>query len=247
MENASKALTIAGSMLVSIIVVSMLVMFFNNLRNVAGTEQAIEGELAAAEFNKQFDVYARNVYGTELFSLANKVKDYNLKTKADGYELVDLIVTITGNLDDNLLQPKYKNKLKYQSNIFQGGTYGITSDPKLKNSVKDLNVEFSRFEENFKEVKKKEFVLSGPVSIRRTVEQLANMRTNEREDLGFKDPNKGGKLTATSYSEMNEYIDLYYYLKSDLTKIKEVNFEYKDAKYSDGTGRIIKMSFARSF
>ena len=42
MENASKALIIAGSVLVALMVISLLVIFFNNIRDLQGIEQDSE-------------------------------------------------------------------------------------------------------------------------------------------------------------------------------------------------------------
>ena len=101
MENASKALIIAGSMLISIIIISLLVMFFNQLSNTMASQEKSEAVMQATEFNKQFDVYERAVYGSELLSLALKVQDYN-KREADekGYTEVKLVVDMTGNKID---------------------------------------------------------------------------------------------------------------------------------------------------
>lgn len=95
MENASKALIIAGGILVAILIVSLLVFFFDNIRNLQGTESTISEEEQAVEFNKQFEVYDRsNIYGSEILSLANKVVDYNIReSEKKGYQEMSMTVT----------------------------------------------------------------------------------------------------------------------------------------------------------
>ena len=85
MENASKALIMAGSILISIMVITLLVMGYNNLTetmNAKNDEDAVE---QVTQFNKQYDVYYRNnLYGSDILSLANKVDYYNERQSKEG-------------------------------------------------------------------------------------------------------------------------------------------------------------------
>lgn len=101
MENASKALIMAGSILIAIMVISLLVMAYNNLTetmNAKNDEEAIEQVI---EFNKQYDVYYRNnLYGSDILSLANKVADYNERqSKEQGYAKLDIEVTFSKTIE----------------------------------------------------------------------------------------------------------------------------------------------------
>ncbi|MFR0822501.1 MAG: hypothetical protein ACLU84_00290 [Clostridia bacterium] len=95
MENASKALIIAGGIVVAVLIISLLVVFFNNLRGLQGTQAGLTEEEQAVEFNKQFEVYDRdNIYGSDILSLANKVVDYNLReSDKKGYQEMKMSVT----------------------------------------------------------------------------------------------------------------------------------------------------------
>ena len=77
MENASKALIMAGGVLIALLIIGILVVFFNNLSDWQKISQTSEEVEQITEFNKQYDVYERNVYGSELLSIANKIDDYN--------------------------------------------------------------------------------------------------------------------------------------------------------------------------
>ena len=53
MENASKALIMAGGVLISLMVIGLLVLFYNNLSGMQKIKTDSETEQQAAEFNKQ--------------------------------------------------------------------------------------------------------------------------------------------------------------------------------------------------
>ena len=93
MENASKALIMAGSVLIALMVIAMLVFMFNQLSEA---RQEIEQADAIEEYSKyaqQFEQYNTTIYGSELLSLANLRDNYNL-TQHDvlGYQPIEIKV-----------------------------------------------------------------------------------------------------------------------------------------------------------
>lgn len=78
MENASKALLIAGGILILIILVSLILIVRNNVTNFYASQDELQMTTDRAKFNEQFTRYNRDdVEGYELVSLVNKVVDYN--------------------------------------------------------------------------------------------------------------------------------------------------------------------------
>lgn len=78
MENASKALLIAGGILILIILVSLILIVRNNVTNFYASQDELQLTADRAKFNEQFTRYNRDdVEGYELISLVNKVIDYN--------------------------------------------------------------------------------------------------------------------------------------------------------------------------
>ena len=78
MENLSKALLIAAGMLFTIMILSMLMITYNQI----ASHYQQKHELAVIEqteiFNKEFENYNRSyIRGNELISLMNKIIDYN--------------------------------------------------------------------------------------------------------------------------------------------------------------------------
>lgn len=161
MENASKALIMAGGILISLIIIGALVFFFNNLKNFQGTQQSEDEILAVTEWNKQYTVYERNVYGSELLSLANKVVDYNLRESNNkGYTKLEVYVVLTEDFD---------------TNYFKQGTYK-SSD--IKKEIETINKEVER-------IGKISVSSTTSSNVSRKISQLATMRTKDIEELGI--------------------------------------------------------------
>ena len=99
MENASKALIMAGGILITILVVSLLVLFWNQVSDYKKTSSDAEKEAQLSTFNEQFTQYARtDLRGVDLISLVNKVINYNSKKRGAGEidysQKITLVVTI---------------------------------------------------------------------------------------------------------------------------------------------------------
>lgn len=79
MENASKALLIAGGVLLSLIVLSVLVM----VQRTVGDNLKQQDDTVAAEqlanFNMKYKSYDKNIRGIDIRSLINMADDDNLK------------------------------------------------------------------------------------------------------------------------------------------------------------------------
>ena len=112
MENASKALIIAGGVFIALFVIAILVFFFQNVRMAQSEQETADAIMQAAEFNKQYDVYNRNnLYGSEILSLANKMQDYNQKEAQEkGYLEISMEVSITQDIGTYFKKGNYLAK-----------------------------------------------------------------------------------------------------------------------------------------
>ena len=106
MENASKALIMAGGMLLAILIVSLLVYAWSLFSKYQSSQDDLTDIEDTAKFNEQFTNYQRdNVKGYEILSLANKVTDYNYRksesdrTNDENYVPITIVIYLT---DDNL-------------------------------------------------------------------------------------------------------------------------------------------------
>ena len=95
MENASKALIMAGSVLLSLLIISALVFLFNQIGVFKRSEVSEKDIEKLADYTKQIETFNRDLYGSELLSLANKIEDYNSKNlSGNGYQGIELDITI---------------------------------------------------------------------------------------------------------------------------------------------------------
>lgn len=82
MENASKALVIAGAILISILLITIGVFIINS---ITGTTDELEGKMnntAAETFNSGYTAYIGTQNGSNVKSLLNKVVSNNSITNA---------------------------------------------------------------------------------------------------------------------------------------------------------------------
>ena len=99
MENASKALVMAGGILIALLVLGALLLMFNQVSIYQRNQSDLENVSQLTDFNEQFTRYVRNnLVGTDLISLANKVIDYNLKSGGLGEVDYSLKIELRINL-----------------------------------------------------------------------------------------------------------------------------------------------------
>mgnify|MGYP002578561962 CR=1 FL=1 len=145
MENASKALIMAGGILITILVVSLLVLFWNQVSDYKKTSSDAEKEAQLSTFNEQFTQYARtDLRGVDLISLVNKVINYNSKKTGAGEidysQKITLVVTIGQEF-----RTKYATDSSLE--LFKDDTYEITDNNnnlvKVINSQKELEDKYT--------------------------------------------------------------------------------------------------------
>lgn len=80
MEDMSKALIIAGSVLISILIISLLMYFARSVGVLARGEEKVQITEEIAEFNAGFEIYEKSLmYGTDVLSCLNKAQNNNQK------------------------------------------------------------------------------------------------------------------------------------------------------------------------
>ncbi len=109
MENASRALIIAGGMLIAMLIVGLMVFGYSRIRAFKEEEKTAEEREEIVEFNQRFEAYNRTtVRGFQMISLANLVYDTNQRfSEYDGYTPVTIYVdglSDSNSKNDNLEQ-----------------------------------------------------------------------------------------------------------------------------------------------
>lgn len=157
MENASKALMMAGTVLIALMVISALVFMYRDLTSEKRQESENQKVEETAEFNKSFESYEKDLKGTQMFSIANKIIDYNEKYAGkDGYEEITLTVhTDRGNKNaqyyadlqanvDKMINEKYKSSSNLEA-LYEARNNETSTDEKTRTqaeqTIKELQKE----------------------------------------------------------------------------------------------------------
>ena len=246
MENASKALIMAGSVLIALMILGALLLMFNNLNNYQNTESQNTREAQVVEFNNQYETYNRdNVRGSDLCSLLNRVADYNRRKSTEGtgkndegqylaYEPMTIEFDFSGKRDQ--LKVGDKNNLITQEKYSQSNT---------KNQFEEyISLKISTIEKKYgTDVIQK---LATSVS-KIYVDEKASYKTKMNAVLAYNSI-KGEKLSIENDS-INQSIkkinasknDVYTYY--EYMQFKRAYFNCESVEYSKKTGRITKMYF----
>lgn len=220
MENASKALLIAGSILISLVIIGALVFMFRNItgyQKIAGT---VTEEQQIANFNKEYTSFEKNLYGSELLSLINKAVDYNTKNTADGYTPITITLKISKGTGSN-----------NASSLVKSGTYSINS--------KSSNIVSSNLLTEIENIKKK---YNGDKYLQRLVSLNNSGKTSEIETI-VKNINSSYTY-ANCKSDIEKYTE-YMEFKRKKFEFKQTIFDGEQAGASISTtnGRIIEMKY----
>ena len=225
MENASKALIMAGSVLIAILVIGLLVFGYNQLSDLEQQKEDSEGDLKGTEYMKKFEQFNRTLYGSELLSLANLQEDYNSSqdVRYEGFDRIEITVKTDGIVS---------------SSYFPAGTYTID---RIAEDQKKIEKEIAKYEENKREYNN------------RSVKYYSSKRNREIAlDFGMNPPStmmdydiqynylQTNSTTAALLAEIQTYKDLTT-IYNEFRTGKQ--FECKNVTYNNQNGRISSMYF----
>lgn len=142
MDNASKALIMAGGILTALLIIGILVLMFNQISTYKKTNTELEKTEKLSEFNYDFERYVEynTLNGTDLITLGNKIIDYNKKAENGGVSNspVDYNITMTltvSNLDS------FRNKYGYTNKnqaLFKNNIYVISANDNTLKNILDI-------------------------------------------------------------------------------------------------------------
>lgn len=170
MENATKALIIAGGMLIAMLIVSLLVWGYKILSSNQKAQITAEELEQITEFNLKFEAYNKGtVRGYQMISLANLAKDMNTRyIEEDGYYKVDIIA----EFKDSSIIPGIEQAKKYEGSSkcydmvdYINNVYLNFTDPNDKNSFKELYFECTKvvYDNEYDSIKKENGYGTGKV------------------------------------------------------------------------------------
>ena len=126
MENASKFLLMAGGILIALLVISALVLMFNQIGDYEKGKSNTEKVSQVADFNKEFMVFTYdNIQGTDIISLANKIVNFNSKSGMQNSINYDKKIKLILNFGNKNKSGSFAYKLGGNPVIFTKDSYFI--------------------------------------------------------------------------------------------------------------------------
>ena len=101
MENASKALIMAGGVLLAIMILSLLVSVGISMSDMVGAQDEKTATQQVQQFNESYLAYNKSkMYGIDVITVVNKAIDYNTKLGTDDEEYkINIILKLNQNFD----------------------------------------------------------------------------------------------------------------------------------------------------
>ena len=128
MENASKALIIAGAILLAILLISLGIMIFTQAQDTVSGSGMSEAEITA--FNQKFTTYEGTVKGSMVKSLIQEVLANN-SNDANSEKQITLVGGTGVNIKDasnNYITSKIVNTNTYEIEVTNWGSDGRVSE-----------------------------------------------------------------------------------------------------------------------
>lgn len=135
MENASKALLIAGGMFFAMMILVMIVSLGISISDVAESQDRKQLTQQIQEFNRGYEAYNKTkMYGIDVITVTNKAVDYNKKLDTDIEEYkINIILKLNKSFDRTMkVVTQYGNGNIEEKNIqtitegtLSAGTYQL--------------------------------------------------------------------------------------------------------------------------
>ena len=236
MENASRALIMAGSVLIALMIIGALLLMFNNLSNYQQTNIETEAQAQVVRFNNGYTTYNRkNVRGSDLYSLLNKVIDYNRRQSSagtgwsdQGQELQYEPMTIKFSITPSDLRFDNTNRLFTGSGNYEISGSTNTFENSIKTKIDDLENEYGQ-----------ETLVALTSNVTKVLPDVEAVDTVEQFNKISR------KVTITSWDQIkpgsqirNDVYTYYEYIQ-----FKRAYFDCESVEYNQETGRIVEMVF----
>lgn len=118
MENASKALLIAGGVLLAVLILSVGIYTYVSIQNVSKSKAEVLKAEELSKFNMEFESFNKSsMYGTDIISVVNKAISYN--------EKYDNIINIELYVKNSFYTTKIYYELNSQGKYMQTGSETI--------------------------------------------------------------------------------------------------------------------------
>lgn len=131
MENASKALIIAGAILLAILIISLGIMIYNRAAGVVNNSSVDEVEVSS--FNQKFQQYeGTNIRGAQVNALIQQIASSNVTNQSDSSRQVALKVTANNWQGSNKPNGDVILNTSDAGKAQSGRTYDVTTETDSK-------------------------------------------------------------------------------------------------------------------
>ena len=240
MENASKALIMAASVLIALVIIGAFMLMMSNLTDYQDKSYQSTADAQTTEFNNQYVTYARdNVRGSDMISLMNKVVDYNSRKTVEGYTEMQVTITISSDIRKNLTYDG-TNRLVTSNTYTEDTIDKIVGQPtSVTNSISGGKIR--DIEDKYQQ--KYANQLSSEIANIETILKDKTLNTTKKQNEAF-DEEQWLPKTAESYGGVSKiYQDALVYYEYVQFKRTEFKCITNKTQYDTKTGRIIKMEF----
>lgn len=113
MENASRALVIAGGVLLSLIIIGVVMFAYRGITSLQKEKDISLSNEQVSKINEQIEKYTKKsvIYGSEVLSICNAIEDYSRKyPRSEGYPKITAIIKIKADGKDNDIKECFKDE-----------------------------------------------------------------------------------------------------------------------------------------
>ena len=230
MENASKALVMAGSVLLALIVIGAFMLMLTNLTDYQEKTDTVIEQQQIVEFNNQFSTYDRtNLRGNDMLSLMNRIIDYNTRKTVEGVGFQKMEIIIKG-IDKKILEA-----IRYDTT---GPNLLIKKNTYTQDNLSEIVEKPQELENKYQ----KKYIIQLVNNISKYMD-IYNSGVSINQKIKKIDEQKWLPKTVTSYGSIdsvkNDILIYYEYLQFKRTYFDSTG----ETKYDKNTGRIIEMNF----
>ena len=226
MENAAKALLIAGGILIAIILIALFLNMYNKMASFQNTQEEKKEAEQLLAFNSEYEMYDKKIlYGADIITLINKAVENNKEKNAvlNETNYINIKVQLVNSSFESSIDCKY---------LSTNNTVRLTGK-KAQDKAKEFNINISD--------KKLE---AGKTY------SLGYWNMNNSEELTM-DPEIINWFKAASNDSIEQKTlpgsedsgIVIYYIKSALTNFKLAKFTCTGVSYDSKTGRIKEIGF----
>lgn len=230
MENATKALLIAGSVFLALLVIGAFMLMMNNLSDYQQKSYQEKATAQTIEFNNLYLSYNHDkVRGSDMVSLMNRVIDYNSRKSQDGFTEMHIKINMNGK--NSQLSYDNVNRLVTENSYTETTISNIVGAPNSQNGIRTIETKYGDGYANN---------LQAEISNIESIRNNTSLTTNEKieqfdqEQLLPKSVKEYGGIEQVYQDALKYY---------EYVQFKRSYFDCTKTEYDKNTGRIINMEF----